>query len=86
MSSRVHVISDLGRSKPIYLLLAVIGLTGLLLLWRHFFGLGSITALNDGYPKGVWLVFNVLVGTALACGGYAMAILVYALNKGHYTP
>jgi Ni/Fe-hydrogenase subunit HybB-like protein len=26
----------------------------------------------------------VVTGTALACGGYAMAILVYVLNRGRY--
>jgi Ni/Fe-hydrogenase subunit HybB-like protein len=67
--------------------LAVLGTIGLLLLgWRFLFGLGSVTALNDGYPWGLWIVFDVVVGTALATGGYAIAILVYVLNKGQYHP
>jgi Ni/Fe-hydrogenase subunit HybB-like protein len=28
----------------------------------------------------------VVAGTAVACGGYAMAILVYVINKGEYHP
>lgn len=66
------------------ILAAVAGVAGLILVWRFLFGLGSTTALNDGYPWGLWIAFDVVVGTAIACGGYAMAILVYVLNKGRY--
>src|SRR6185436_7442002 len=38
------------------------------------------------YPLGLWIAFDVVTGTALACGGYAVAILVYVLNKGRYHP
>ena len=34
----------------------------------------------------MWIVYDVLVGTALGCGGYVMAILVYIFNKGKYHP
>ena len=49
-------------------------------------GLGSATALNDGYPFGLWIAFDVVTGAALACGGYAVGLLVYILNKGKYHP
>jgi len=68
------------------MLLGLATLAGLLLLWRFVAGLGAVTALNDGYPWGLWIAFDVVVGTALACGGYAVAILVYILNKGQYHP
>ena len=57
-----------------------------LLIKRFIFGLGAVTNLSDGYPWGMWIVYDVLVGTALGCGGYVMAILVYILNKGKYHP
>ena len=43
---------------------------------------------NPGHfhPFGLWIAFDVVTGTALACGGYGVAILVYILNKGHYSP
>lgn len=70
--------------------LAILGgvatLGALAILWRFAFGLGSITALNDGYPWGLWIAFDVVIGTALACGGYAVALLVYILNRGQYHP
>jgi len=40
--------------------------------------------MSDGYPWGLWIAFDVVIGTALGCGGYAMALLVYVFNKGEY--
>jgi len=57
-----------------------------LILYRLIAGLGRTTAMNDGYPWGIWIAFDVVTGTALACGGYAVALLVYILNKGKYHP
>lgn len=67
-------------------LLAVAGVGIAVLIWRLLFGLGSVTNLNNGYPWGIWIAFDVVVGTALGCGGYAVALLVYLLNKGEYHP
>ncbi|MEW6365254.1 MAG: Ni/Fe-hydrogenase cytochrome b subunit [Acidobacteriota bacterium] len=73
-------------TKPFKIILAIFGLGAVLILWRYATGLGSVTALNDGYPWGIWIAFDVVAGTALACGGYAVAILCYILNKGEYHP
>jgi Ni/Fe-hydrogenase subunit HybB-like protein len=62
------------------------GLGAIAIAWRLLAGLGSATALNDGYPFGLWIAFDVVTGAALACGGYAVGILVYILNKGKYHP
>jgi Ni/Fe-hydrogenase subunit HybB-like protein len=53
---------------------------------RFTHGLGAVTAMNDGYPWGLWIAFDVVVGTGLASGGYAVALLVYILNRGRYHP
>ncbi len=73
-------------TKPFKVLtiLAVIGI--ILIIKRFVFGLGSVTNLNDGYPWGLWIVYDVVTGTAFACGGYAMALLVYIFNRGEYHP
>jgi Ni/Fe-hydrogenase subunit HybB-like protein len=65
-------------------LAGIFGLAALMIIWRLDAGLGQTTALNDGYPLGLWIAFDVVTGTALACGGYVVAILVYVLNKGRY--
>ena len=55
-----------------------------LIIKRFVYGIGSVTNLSDGYPWGIWIAYDVVVGTAFACGGYAMALLVYIFNKGEY--
>ena len=65
-------------------LFALIG--GWFLVQRFVQGIGAVTGLSDGFPWGLWITFDVVVGTALGCGGFAMAILVYILNKGEYHP
>lgn len=57
-----------------------------ILFVRFIFGLGAVTNLNDGYPWGIWVVFDVVIGSAFACGGFSVAMLVYIFNKGHYHP
>lgn len=42
--------------------------------------------MNDGYTWGIWVVIDIVVGTAFGCGGFAMALLVYIFNKGEYHP
>jgi len=73
-------------TKPFKVLLALFTIGAVLILYRLATGLGGITAMNDGYPWGLWISFDVVTGTALACGGYAVALLVYILNKGKYHP
>jgi Ni/Fe-hydrogenase subunit HybB-like protein len=73
-------------TKPFIVLAILVGIAGVLLVKRFIFGIGAVTNLSDGYPWGMWIVYDVLVGTALGCGGYVMAILVYVLNKGKYHP
>ncbi|OIP61509.1 MAG: Ni/Fe-hydrogenase cytochrome b subunit [Nitrospirae bacterium CG_4_9_14_3_um_filter_53_35] len=70
-----------------FLLCSVFVLMALYFLAQRFiYGLGAVTHMNDGYPWGLWITYDVLVGTALACGGYAMALLVYVFNRGEYHP
>ncbi len=64
------------------LVLAVLG--GAVGLYRLTQGLGATTAMNDGYPWGIWIAFDVAVGTGLASGGYALAFVVFILNRGRY--
>jgi Ni/Fe-hydrogenase subunit HybB-like protein len=73
-------------TRPYKWLLAFLGLWLVILIWRFAAGIGAVSALTDGYPWGIWIAFDVVTGTALGCGGYAIAILAYILNKGKYHP
>ncbi len=72
---------------PFTLVLAVLAAIGAYYVAiRFIFGLGAVTNLNPGYPWGIWVVFDVIIGTALGCGGFALALLVYIFNRGDYHP
>ena len=64
----------------------LIALMVAILLVRFLFGLGAVTGLNDGYPWGIWIAVDVVIGSAFACGGFSVAMLVYIFNKGEYHP
>lgn len=82
-----HISAPVGgkiMTKPMKILLSLFALGAVLLVWRLIAGLGATTAMNDRYPFGLWIAYDVVTGTALACGGYALAILIYIANKGKY--
>jgi Ni/Fe-hydrogenase subunit HybB-like protein len=64
----------------------LIALLAAILVVRFLFGLGSVTALSDGYPWGIWIAVDVVIGSAFACGGFSVAMLVYIFNRGEYHP
>jgi Ni/Fe-hydrogenase subunit HybB-like protein len=86
MSAPARPVEGRFLSTPIKIMLLLWGLGTVAGLWRFAQGLGAATAMNDGYPWGLWIAFDVVVGTGLASGGYAMALLVYIFNKGKYHP
>ncbi|HRK95381.1 MAG TPA: Ni/Fe-hydrogenase cytochrome b subunit [Rhodospirillales bacterium] len=71
---------------PFIALLVVLFIAVIILTQRFAFGLGSVTNLNDGYPWGIWIAIDLIIGTALGCGGLVMALMVYILNRGEYHP
>ncbi len=73
-------------TRPFKGLMALFCLGLILMIYRFAAGIGAVSALSDQVPWGIWIAFDVVTGTALACGGYGMAILVYALNRGRYHP
>ncbi len=69
-----------------FFLAALVVLALAVLAVRFVHGLGAVTNLNDGYPWGIWVVGDVVIGSAFACGGFAVAALVYVFNRGQYHP
>jgi len=68
------------------LLLFVIGLGVVLVIYRLANGLGAATNLNDDFPWGIWIGFDMLGGVAMAAGGFIIAGAVYLLNMKKYKP
>lgn len=66
------------------LLCALAGLAAA--VYRLSAGLGAATNLSDGYPWGLWISFDVMIGVALAAGGFTITAAVYVLNWKKYRP
>lgn len=53
---------------------------------RFIHGIGAVTNLSDGYPWGLWIAYDVVVGSALGASGFTVAFITYILNRGQYHP
>ncbi|MTJ84355.1 MAG: Ni/Fe-hydrogenase cytochrome b subunit [Telmatospirillum sp.] len=75
------------RMTPARGLLILLSLVAIALIaYRLVTGLGTVTNLNDKWPWGLWIVFDVMCGVALAGGGYGTALLVYVLRIETFRP
>lgn len=54
--------------------------------FRFVRGIGAVTNLNDGYPWGIWITYDVVIGSALGASGFTVAFITYILNRGSYHP
>ena len=55
-----------------------------ILYFRFVYGLGSVTNLNQYYPLGIWVGFDVVTGVALAGGAYVITFVVYVMRMEKY--
>jgi Ni/Fe-hydrogenase subunit HybB-like protein len=53
---------------------------------RFALGLGATTHLQDTFPWGLWIGFDILVGVGLAAGGFTIAATVYLFNIERFRP
>jgi formate dehydrogenase iron-sulfur subunit len=75
---------QIGPGIGLLVLVAVAG-SGLA-LYRFVTGIGSVSNLNQGYPWGFWIGFDVLAGIALAAGGFVVAGLMHMFGGERYHP
>ena len=55
--------------------------------WIRFaHGLGASTNLNDDFPWGLWIGFDVLCGVMLAAGGFTLTAAVHIFNLERFRP
>jgi len=53
---------------------------------RFYYGLGASTNLNDQFPWGIWIGFDILCGVGLAAGGFTLVAVVHIFNIERYKP
>jgi Ni/Fe-hydrogenase subunit HybB-like protein len=63
----------------------IIVVIGLYITYLRFTGgLGAVTNLSDYNPLGIWIGFDLLVGVALAAGGFVTSAAVYIFGMKRY--
>ncbi|MCF8086017.1 MAG: Ni/Fe-hydrogenase cytochrome b subunit [Desulfohalobiaceae bacterium] len=75
-----------SRIGPFHIITGLILLFGAFLtVYRFTQGLGPMTNLNNEYPWGLWISFDLLCGVALAAGGFVTtaACYIFGLKKYH---
>jgi Ni/Fe-hydrogenase subunit HybB-like protein len=65
-------------------LLAVFGVSALVMAYRFVTGMGAVSNMSDGFTWGIWEPINVVVFTGIGAGAYGVGLLCYLLNKGQY--
>jgi Ni/Fe-hydrogenase subunit HybB-like protein len=60
----------------------IVGL--ILIVYRFWNGLGSVSNINQEIPWGLWKGFNVVTGVAFAGGAYVLTFIVYILKVDKY--
>jgi len=70
--------------RAIFVVLALAGLYATYL--RVVYGLGGSTNLNDSFPWGIWIGFDILCGVGLAAGGFTLVAVVHIFNIERYRP
>ncbi|MBK3775730.1 Ni/Fe-hydrogenase cytochrome b subunit [Azospirillum brasilense] len=71
---------------PFLICATLVAIAGVILFQRYTQGLAAASNLNDGYPWGIWVAIDVVIGSAFGCAGYVIALLCYILNRGEYHP
>jgi formate dehydrogenase iron-sulfur subunit len=75
---------DFGLGTGLLVLVAAFGF--ILALYRFASGIGRVCNLNQGYPWGFWIGFDILAGIALAAGGFVVAGLMHMFGGEKYHP
>lgn len=70
--------------RLVFVMIVAAGLYSTILRFGR--GLGASTALNDHFPWGLWIGFDILCGVALAAGGFTVSAVVYVFHIERFRP
>ena len=81
MSAARQVITEIKSYHPFVKLLTVLVVAGVTAAATRFiFGLGITTNLNDIYPWGLWISFDVVTSVPLAAGAFVLGAIVHVFH------
>jgi Ni/Fe-hydrogenase subunit HybB-like protein len=79
-----NYLSKLTFWKAVLAVILVLGLYASVVRFAQ--GLGASTHLNDSFPWGLWIGFDVLCGVMLAAGGFLLTATVHIFNIERFKP
>jgi Ni/Fe-hydrogenase subunit HybB-like protein len=69
-----------GYHRFLKFMIVLVALGALASLLRFVFGLGVTTNLNDTYPWGLWISFDVVTAVPLAAGAFTLGAIVHCFH------
>ncbi|WP_129126227.1 NrfD/PsrC family molybdoenzyme membrane anchor subunit [Geomonas oryzae] len=69
-----------GYHRFVQFLIVLVALGALASLARFVFGLGVTTNLNDTFPWGLWISFDVVTAVPLAAGAFTLGAIVHCFH------
>ncbi|OGU17748.1 MAG: formate dehydrogenase [Geobacteraceae bacterium GWC2_53_11] len=81
MTAAKLIINEIkGYHNFLKFMIALVGLGAFASLVRFIFGLGVTTNLNDVYPWGLWISFDVVTAVPLAAGAFTLGAIVHCFH------
>ena len=79
-AARIIINEIKGYHRFLKFMMALVVLGALASLVRFIFGLGVTTNLNDTYPWGLWISFDVVTAVPLAAGAFTLGAIVHCFH------
>jgi len=79
-AARLVVNEIKGYHRFIKFLILLVAVAAVASLVRFVFGLGATTNLNDTYPWGLWISFDVVTAVPLAAGAFTLGAIVHCFH------
>lgn len=79
-AARIIINEISGYHRFIKFLMVLVGAAALASAVRFIFGLGATTNLNDLYPWGLWISFDVVTAVPLAAGAFTIGVVAHVCH------
>ena len=87
MTAATRVVREIkGYHRFVKLMILLVVVAALASLVRFVFGLGATTNLNDTYPWGLWISFDVVTAVPLAAGAFTLGAIVHCFHIKRLEP
>jgi len=87
MTAATRVVREIkGYHRFVKFMILLVVVAAVASLVRFVFGLGATTNLNDTYPWGLWISFDVVTAVPLAAGAFTLGAIVHCFHIKRLEP